>query len=200
MCDHLKIASFCPDTCGVCKEFGCADATLPFKFFGKKKKEWTCEELNNKQKKIIDRKCAHPRFYTTCRETCGSCPSCNLDTFMGSTLKAINGKYTHTIENFGQDGSQWIQSWDSRRHLNDLGVSLPIVLIGTFNSFETDTSAMYTDGDKCWETQNPRDGVVTIIPTSNPNQHGKTEVKEPKLCNYEMVVYCYEGKFEFHEN
>ncbi len=74
MCKDPSIQRFCPNTCGVCEDYGCVDADLPFTLFKKMTlKQWTCQKLANLPLRARVNKCNRKKFYTTCRKTCETC-------------------------------------------------------------------------------------------------------------------------------
>merc|ERR1712045_767239 len=62
-CDRPVAASHCPETCGMCEMYGCADSDAPFEYDGGTE---FCSS-------IPDSACDTPSIASTCRETCNFC-------------------------------------------------------------------------------------------------------------------------------
>ncbi len=104
-------------------------------------------------------------------------PSCTIQNLMGSNHIVYSGKYMYTISNFGQEGSIW-------RQFNRNTLSL-VAIIGKFQQFETNDTALYKVED--------RKGDFYIVRTNNPNDHGSLSVSEPNSREYVMTLFCYGG-------
>jgi len=70
-CGYNNIESHCPNTCGACAAFSCADSERQFVKWGNKNKLHTCEWVKQSANaKLITKRCDMTGFTATCRETC----------------------------------------------------------------------------------------------------------------------------------
>mmetsp|Transcript_8055 Transcript_8055/g.12176 ORF Transcript_8055/g.12176 Transcript_8055/m.12176 type:complete len:249 (-) Transcript_8055:262-1008(-) len=68
-CGYKGVASHCPNTCGACAAYSCADSEKGFVKWGKNKKTFTCEWVK-KNASVITKRCNMTGIAATCRETC----------------------------------------------------------------------------------------------------------------------------------
>jgi len=68
-CGSQGVASHCPNTCGACAAYSCADSEKGFVKWRKNKKTFTCEWVK-KNASAITKRCNMPGIAATCRETC----------------------------------------------------------------------------------------------------------------------------------
>ncbi len=182
LCENEEVANTCRESCFLFKfaEQKCIK--------GKPDKYVLAYEGTRKVEKLPDGKmcCQSTTDFTKVEiSDVGSCP-CNVQDFIGGNFEADEGAFTYTIENFGQEGSQWKQWLKSGDFLHS---------VGQFDRFKSAVKVVYKGGDECGSFAR-RKGLFIIKRTSNPNKHGTLQVSEPSTCVYKMDLFCYQGKFE----
>merc|ERR1712113_395503 len=68
VCDDEPAKTHCPNTCGVCDEYGCVDSILKVEYDGNVGR---CAELASLSQAMIDSLCDTEGVSSTCRATCG---------------------------------------------------------------------------------------------------------------------------------